>query len=74
MKAPKAKMQENDGPKGQNERKSRPKRPKKKEMKKGKTFQNEAGPGAVKFFIWDKGQNGPFLVVGEDPTDRAPKM
>ena len=47
MKAQKAKMKKNEGPKGQNERKWRPKRPKWKEMKaqKAKMKRNEGPKG-----------------------------
>ena len=63
MKAQKAKMKGNEGPKGQNERKSRPNRPKWKEMKaqkakmkgnegpKGQKLQNAAGLGADKICL-----------------------
>ena len=57
MKAQKAKMQGNEGPKGQK-------------------LENEAGPGAAKFFIWDIGKTGRFwqLVGGaQKPTPKRPK-
>ena len=72
IKAYKAKMKGNEGPQGQNARKSRLKahKAKKKEMKaqkakikgnEGPKFQkleNGAGPGAAKFFVWEIGKTG----------------
>ena len=55
MKAQKAKMKGNEGPKGQK-------------------LENEAGPGAAKFFIWDIGKTGHFWqLVGGGPTSSLPQ-
>ena len=40
---------------------------------KGQKLENGAGPGAVKFFVWEIGKTDHFWQLGGNPTSWPPK-